>query len=189
MRSTCLSSSLNFYKHMHSNNNSHEYQYTLRWAAAFPYSAAYQRISALSVSEKVVYRFRFLALCWLGWFSNTCFTLRFALWVASASVLVVVRLKYWWILVLILEEEKNQLLKNNGTCSTAFTHKARNIHYSCFSWNSQLTFIDSAWTCPLNHTYRKPPHKFNYWDLFFVIPSVLAKFSKVKVMENIITLQ
>ena len=40
---------------------------------------------------------------------------------------------------------KKQLLKSNGTYSATFTvvilHRAGNIHYHCFSWNSQLMFI------------------------------------------------
>ena len=49
--------------------------------------------------------------------------------------------------------EKKQLLKNNGTYAATFTvvilHKAGNIHYRCFSWNSQLSFIGSTSMCPL----------------------------------------
>ena len=105
--------------------------------------AAYWPISALSVSEKLVYRFCSLALCCLACFFNTHFTIPFALRVASAPTPVSLRLgngefglKYWRIPVLILKK-KAQLLKNNGTCSVTFTvvilHKA---HYCCFSWSS-----------------------------------------------------
>ena len=115
--------------------------------------AAYWPISAMSVSEKLVYRFRFFALYCLACFSNTRFTLPFASRVASAPILVslrlgngVVGLKYWRIPVLVLKEKeqkkskKKKLLKNNGTYSATFNvvilHKAGNIHYRCFSWNS-----------------------------------------------------
>ena len=121
--------------------------------------AAYWLISALSVFEKLVYHFHFLALCCLACFSNTCLMLSFALRVASAPIPVylrlgngVVGLKQWRIPVLILKK-KQQFLKNNGTYSATFTvvilHKAGNIHYCCFSWNSQLMFIDWTSTCPL----------------------------------------
>ena len=107
--------------------------------------AAYWPMSALSVSEKLVYHFCFLALCCLACFSNTRFTLPFASRVASTLIPEslwlgngVVGLKYWRIPVLILK--KNQLLKNNGAYTAIFTvvvlHKAGNIHYRCFSWNS-----------------------------------------------------
>ena len=83
------------------------------------------------------------------------FTPPFARRVATALIPVplregngVVGLKYWQIPVLILK-----LLKNNGTYATTFTvailHKARNIYYCCFSWNSQLTFIGLTSMCPL----------------------------------------
>ena len=87
-------------------------------------------------------------------------------------------------------EKKNSVLTNNGTYSAAFTvvilHKARNIHYHCFSWNSQVTFIGSTSTCPLTTSTKSHPHKFNYCDLFFAMLSVLTKFAKVKFMQNII---
>ena len=50
-----------------------------------PYSAAYRPISALSVSEKLVYRFHFLVL---ACFSNTRFTPPFAVATAPIRVLV-----------------------------------------------------------------------------------------------------
>ena len=74
--------------------------------------AAYWPISALSVSKKLLYRFRFLALCHLACFSNTHFTCLFASQVASTPILVslrlgngVVGLKYWRIPVLILKRK------------------------------------------------------------------------------------
>ena len=115
-----LSPSLNFYKQARSNTNG-------------------------SVLACLIYRFCFLVLCCLACFSNTRLTLPFALRVASAPTPVslwlgngVVGLKYWRIPVLNLKKKKKgrkQLLKNNGPYS-AILHKARNIHYCCFSWNS-----------------------------------------------------
>ena len=74
--------------------------------------AAYWLISALLVFEKLVYHFRFLALCCLACFSNTCLMLSFALRVASAPIPVylrlgngVVGLKHWQIPVLILKKK------------------------------------------------------------------------------------
>ena len=81
--------------------------------------AAYWPISALSVSEKLVYHFRFLALCCLACFSNTRFTVPFASRVASTPIPVSLRLgngivwlKYWWLPVLILKKTKKQKKKN-----------------------------------------------------------------------------
>ena len=124
----------------------------------------------------------------------------FALCVTTALIPVslrlgrrVVRLKYWRIVVLMLNKKKankeTQLLKNNGTYSATFTviilHRARNIHYRCFSWNSQLTFIVSTSTCLSTTPTKSHPHKFNYCDLFFVMPSALAKFIEVKFTQSI----
>ena len=41
----------------------------------------------------------------------------------------------------------------------------------------------------VNYTYQEPPYKFNYCDLFFVMPSALVKFTKVKFTQNIIALR
>ena len=85
MSGTYLSPSLSFYKHARSNN--------IKWL----------RIgrSRLSVSANLEYCFRFLVLCWLACFSNTCFMPRFASQVATTPIPVslwlgsrVVRLKY-----------------------------------------------------------------------------------------------
>ena len=46
----------------------------------------------MSVFEKLVNRFRFLALCCLAYFSNIRFVLPFASWVASAPIPVSLRL-------------------------------------------------------------------------------------------------
>ena len=78
-------------------------------------------------------------------------------------------------------EKKTQLLKKKGTYSTTFTvdilHKAGNIHYHCFSWNSQLMFIGLMSTSPLSKPTKSHPHKFNYCDLFFAMLSALTKFA------------
>ena len=95
MSNTYFSLSLNLYKHACSNNKKNATvlyprsgNFTLKclWAAAFSYSAAYWPISALSVSEKLVYRFCFFVLCWLACFSNTRFTPPFASRVATAQI-------------------------------------------------------------------------------------------------------
>ena len=120
---------------------------------------AYLPITALSVSEKLVYRFCFLAPYCLACFSNTfhgsvCFV---GCKRSDPSVLVAGK---WHSQTEILaktgthlDQKKNtkkkksqqqqnitQLLKNNGTYSATFNvvilHKAGNIHYCCFSWNS-----------------------------------------------------
>ena len=60
-------------------------------------------------------------------------------------------------------------------------------------WRSRteiLAFIGSMSMCPITTTPTKShPHKFNYCNLFFVMPSALAKFTKVKFMQNIIALR
>ena len=111
------------------------------WAVAFPYSAGYRPILVLAVvSEMLVYYFPFLALCWLAYFSNTCFTPPFASRAASP-----------------------------GT--------------------AKLKFISLTSTCPLTTPIKSHPHKFNYCDLFFVMPSsALTGFAKVKFTQNIIAL-
>ena len=131
MSSTYLSPSLNFYKHVCSSNDS--------CISADLGSVGFREVGIL------------FPLCWLACFPNTCFTSPFASQVATATIPVslwlgsrIVGLKYWRIPVLILKK-KNQLLKNNGTYSATFTvvilHKVGNIHYRCFSWNSQIKFI------------------------------------------------
>ena len=66
-------------------------------------------------------------------------------------------------------EKTKQLLKNNGTYSATFTvvilNKAGKIHYHCFSWFSQLTFIGLTPACPPTCT-KSHPHKFNYTVLY-----------------------
>ena len=109
--------------------------------------AAYWPISGLSVSEKLVYRFRFLALYCLACFSNTRSTLPFASRAASSPIPVSLRLgngkvglKYWTPVLILKKNKKKtkkQLLKNNRTYSATFNvvilHKAGNIHCRCFS--------------------------------------------------------
>ena len=136
MSSTHLSPSLNFYKQAHSNNN-----------------GSVLAISVVSVSEKLVYRFRFIALCCLACFLNTRFTLPFASRVASAPIPV--------------------SLLGNGVVSLI----------------KMLAFIGSTSTCPLTTPTKSHPHKFNYCDLLFAMPSALAKFAKVKFPQNIIALR
>ena len=166
-------------------------------STVFPYSAAYWPISALSVSEKLVYCFRFLALCWLASFPAhaSCFHLFCELQPFWSQC------PFGWeddsrteIMVLILKKTNKQLLKKNKNYSTTFTvvilHKAGNIHCHCFSLNShQLTFIGSMSTCSLTTPTKSHLHKFNYCDLFFAMPSALKKFAKVKFTQNIIALQ
>ena len=41
--------------------------------------------------------------------------------------------------------------------------------------------------CPLTTPTKSYPHKFNYYDLFFAMPSALAKFAKVKFMQKVCT--
>ena len=96
----------------------------------FPIIAAYWPILALSVSEKLVFRFRFLALCWLAYFSKLQHTLHASVCFASCnrsdpSVLVAGKSRSRRrIPVLILKKTKNkqkQLLKDNGTYSATFS--------------------------------------------------------------------
>ena len=50
----------------------------------------------------------------------------------------------------------------NLSFTVVILHRAGNIHYHCFSWNSQLTFIGLTLTCPLTTPTKSHPHKFNY---------------------------
>ena len=56
------------------------------------------------------------------------------------------------------------------------------------SYTEMLVFIGSTSMCPLTTPTKSHPHKFNYCKLFFAMPSALAKFTKVKFMQNIIAL-
>ena len=90
----------------------------------------------------------------------------------------------------VLIKKKKQLLKNLFChLHCCYTTQGLNIHYCCFSWNSQLMFIGSTSTSPLTTPTKCPPHKFNYCDLFFAMPSALTKFAKVKFTQNIIALR
>ena len=121
-------------------------------------------ISTRSVSAKLVYRFCFLALCWLACFSNKHFTPTFASRVATTPIPVslwlgsrVVGLKYWWIPVLIFKNIASEEQWNlYSETFTVMLHKGGNIHYHCFSWNSRLTFNGSTSTCPLTTPTKKP---------------------------------
>ena len=86
-------------------------------------------------------------------------------------------------LVVRLCSKEKKLRKNNATYSATFTvilHKARSIDYHCFSWNSQITFVGLMSACPLTTPTKCQTHKFNYCDLFFAMPSALARLTKVK---------
>ena len=156
-----LRPSLNFYKHA-----------CFRFLAAFPYSAEYWTISALLVSEKLVYRFHFLALFGLVCFSNTRFMPLFTLWVAinrsDPSVLVA------WkshsrteILASTHLENKNSfwrtmelILPPSLLCSyyTKPETSITAVHF--FSWNNQVTFIGLTSTCLLTTPTKSHSHKF-----------------------------
>ena len=81
------------------------------------------------------------------------------------------------------QQQQKQLLMNNELIMPPSL--AGNIHYCCFSWNGQLTFNSSRLTCPLTTPTKSHPHKFNYCDLFFAMPSTLEKFTTVKFTQNI----
>ena len=126
----------------------------------------------ISVSEKLVYCFLLLSTLLAGLLlqhmlhASVCFT---SCKCSNPSVLVAEKSHSQTKILMNTgthlekkqsKKKKKQLLKSTGTCSTAFTvtlHKARNIHYSCFSWNSQLTFIGSVSNVSVNHTYQEPP--------------------------------
>ena len=141
---------------------------------------AYLPITALSVSEKLVYRFCFLALYCLACFSNTCFMLPFASWVASAPIPVslwlgngIVRLKYWRKPVLILNKKKHDKTKKPTTTKY---HPASEKQWNLFC-HLQCCYTTQGRKHPLplllleqlanvywfdvdvsvNHTYQEPP--------------------------------
>ena len=140
--------------------------------------AAYWPISALSVSEKLVYRFRFFALYCLAYFSNTRFTLPFASRVANAPILVslrlgsgVVGLKYWRIPVLVLKKKKNKKKNKKKSFWKTMELILPPLH-CCYTTQGRkhplpLLLLEqlansSTSTCPLttptkNHTYQEPP--------------------------------
>ena len=118
----------------------HALYITLR-SVSNPYSSLLSMVSA-----KLVYRFHFLALCWLACFSNTRFMPVFASRVATAPIPVslwlgsrIVGRKYLWI-VLILKNTTSEEQWSHSAIFTVMVHKARNIHYRYFSWTGQQTF-------------------------------------------------
>ena len=132
--------------------------------------AAYWPISALLVSEKLVYHFCFLALCWLACFSSTHFTLPFASRFASALIPVslrlgngTVRLKYWRILVLILK--KKQKKKTASEKMELILLPSLMLYYTRLETSIVLLlFLEQIanihWfdvDVSVNHTYQKPP--------------------------------
>ena len=152
----------------------------------------YWPISALSVSEKLVYRFRFLTLYCLACFSNTRFTLLLASRVANAPIPVslrlgngVVRLKYWRVPVYSSWKKKKQ--------SNLFYYFQ--CCYTTQGWKHPLLLLllkqlaNVHWFDIDVSTPTKYLIKFNYCDLFFEVPSALTKFAKVKFTQNIIALR
>ena len=160
--------------------------------------AVYWPISALSVSEKLVYCFRFLALYCLTCFSNTRFTLLLASQVASAPIPVslrlgngVVRLKYRRIPVYSSWKKKTAFEKQ----SNLFCHLQ--CCYTTQGWKhplsllllKQLQLANVHWfDIDVSTPTKSYPLKFIYCDLFFVVPSAFAKFAKVKFKQCIIAL-
>ena len=147
--------------------------------------AAYWPISALLVSEKLVYRFRFLALCCLGCFSNTRFTLPFASRVASAPDLSIFTAGKWhsWPEILAntgTDLEKKQ--KKNSFCKqwNLFCH----LH-CCFTTQGQkhplpLLLLEQL-ASSVNHTYQKPPPQFYLLQSFLCYAVSTRKIHKSKV--------
>ena len=120
--------------------------------------AANWPILALSVSEKLVYRFHFLALCCLARFSNTRFVLPFALRVASAPNPV----SLWLGNGVVRLEKKTQLPKNIGAYSATFTVVIATTqgrkHPLLLLLLEQLANVH--WfdvDVSVNHTYQEPP--------------------------------
>ena len=151
MSSTYLRPSLNFYKQPRSNNNGNVLA-DLGSVGVWEVGISFPLLSAL-----------------LPGFSNTRLTLPFALWDASASIPVslrlgngIVGLKYWRIPVLILKN-KTQLLKNNGTYSaTCHLHCCHTTqgrkHPLLLLLLEQLANVH--WfdvDVSVNHTYQEPP--------------------------------
>ena len=131
----------------------------------------YRPISALSVSEKLVYCFRFLALCWLACFSNTRFTPPFASRVAAAPIPVslwlgshIVGLKYWRIPVLILKkivsEEQWNLFCHLHCCYTTQGRK-HPLPLLLLEQPANIHWFDVGSTCPLTTPTKSHPHKFD----------------------------
>ena len=143
--------------------------------------------------HKINWNFRFLAIFWLDCFSNAHFCCFASCNRSDSSVLVAAKSRRR--IPLLILKKKQQLLKNNVTYSAIYTftvvilRKTGKIHYHCFSWKSQLTFIGLTSRCPLTTPTKNHPHKFNNCDLFFVMLSALANFTKVKFVQNVITLR
>ena len=137
--------------------------------------------SALSVSEKLVYRFRFLALCWLACFSNIRFMPLFTLWVGTTPVPVFLWLEshVGWTEILVLILKKIQALFSHFHC--CYTTQGRKHPLP-------LLLVEKSFDVNVSTPTKSHLHKFHYCDLFLMMPSALAKFAKVKFTQNIIAL-
>ena len=106
--------------------------------------------SALSVSEKLVYRFRFLALCWLACFSNIRFMPLFTLWVGTTPVPVFLWLEshVGWTEILVLILKKNSVTIQSLSLLLYYTRPKTSITAASRGkviWRQHV------------HTYQEPP--------------------------------
>ena len=172
MSITYLSPSLNFYKQACSNNNGS--------VLANPSSVGVWEVGIL---------FPCSVAC-MACFSNTRFTLPFALRVASVPIPVslrlgngVVGLKYWRIPVLILKK-KISFWKTMELILPPSLLQGQKCPLLLLLLGQPANVHCSTSTCPLTTPTKSHPH-----NLFFVMPSALAKFAKVKFTQNITALR
>ena len=82
-------------------------------------------------------------------------------------------------------EKKLKLLKNNGTYSATFTVVKHPLPLLLLEQPANVHWFDVRFrTAPT----KSHPRKFNYCDLFFTMPSALAKFAEVHAKHDSIVL-
>ena len=126
--------------------------------------AAHQLISALSVSGKLVYHFRFLVHCWLACFSNTRFTPPFVLQVAPAGKS---HSRIEILAVLILKKFLNKLASKQKTpASEEQRYSATFTVVTIYKAEHPLPLVlleqpaNVHWfavNMSVSHTYQEPP--------------------------------
>ena len=111
--------------------------------------------SALSVSEKLVYRFRFLALCWLACFSNIRFMPLFTLWVGTTLVPVFLWLEshVGWTEILVLILKKRRFWRRMETIQSL----SLLLYYTRPKTSITAASCGKVIWCQHVHTYQEPP--------------------------------
>ena len=172
MSSSYRSPSLNFYKHVRSNNN----------------SCVLADLGCVGVRE-IGISFPLLSTLLPGLLLQH--TLHASVYFVSCkhsdpSVLAAGKSRCW-----------TEIVANTGTHLNPASEEQWNLlcHlHCCYTTQgrkhpSPLLFLKQLFHCPLTTPTKSHPHKFNYCDLFFAMLSALAKFAKVRFTQNIIALR